>query len=127
MEVSWAIIPGAGGTQWLPRLIGPSLAKELILTARRIDANKAHDGLVNKVTDKDNLLTEVLKLADETMKNGPLAVIQAKHVINNGANTDINTGLAIESKAYEMIIPTEDRIKVIHGFKEKRPTDFKGK
>lgn len=102
-EVSWAIIPGAGGTQRLTRLVGISKAKELILTARRVEAEQAEKiGLVNKVSEPDKLMEEAIELADEMMKNGPLAVIQAKHAINHGSNTDVHTGLAIEQKPMKL-------------------------
>lgn len=127
-EVSWAIIPGAGGTQRLSRLVGTSRAKELILTARRINAEKALDmGMINEVFDRKDLLDGANALAREIMKNGPLAVTQAKYAINHGNNVDIHTGLAIEAKAYEVIIPTEDRVEALQAFKEKRPANFKGK
>ncbi|WP_079528105.1 enoyl-CoA hydratase-related protein [Halobacillus hunanensis] len=127
-EVSWAIIPGAGGTQRLTNLIGPSHAKELILTARKIEADTAKElGILNRVVSKEALLTEAASLANEISANGPLAVIQAKYAINQAANVDIHTGLAIEAKAYEVIIPTEDRIEALHAFNEKRPANFKGK
>ena len=126
-EVSWGIIPGAGGTQRLSRLIGISRAKELILTARKIDAFQGFElGLVNKVTDRNQLLEAAVELAEEISKNAPLAVIQAKYAINHGNNVDLRTGLAIESKAYEVIIPTKDRIEALEAFKEKRPPKFKG-
>ncbi|MFB4165864.1 enoyl-CoA hydratase-related protein [Alteribacillus sp. JSM 102045] len=127
-EVSWAIIPGAGGTQRLSRLIGPSRAKELIFTARRIDAAKALEiGLINEMVEPEELMKGAKELADEIIKNAPLAITQAKHAINQGSNTDINTGLAIESKAYEVIIPTEDRVEALNAFREKRQPKFKGK
>lgn len=126
-EVSWAIIPGAGGTQRLSRLIGTSKAKELILTARKINAEQAFDlGILNKVVDEHELNNSSVALAEEIMKNGPLAVTQAKYAINYGANVDVQTGLAIESKAYEVIIPTKDRIEALDAFREKRPPQFKG-
>ncbi|NRD79204.1 enoyl-CoA hydratase/isomerase family protein [Bacillus sp. BRMEA1] len=126
-EVSWAIIPGAGGTQRLCRLIGISKAKELILTARKIDAIQAYDlGLVNKVVDRNELLESSVRLAEEIMKNGPLAVTQAKYAINYGSNVDLKTGLAIESKAYEVIIPSTDRVEALEAFNEKRAPQFKG-
>ena len=126
-EVSWAIIPGAGGTQRLSRLIGTSRAKELILTARKIDAEQAYDlGILNKVIDEDELQNSTVALAEEIMKNGPLAVTQAKYAINFGSNVDVKTGLAIESKAYEVIIPTKDRVEALEAFKEKRAAQFKG-
>lgn len=126
-EVSWGIIPGAGGTQRLSRLIGTSKAKELILTARKIDAFQAFDlGIVNQVVEGSQLLDTSRELAAEIMKNAPLAVTQAKYAINYGSNVDVMTGLAIESKAYEVIIPTKDRIEALEAFKEKRPPNFKG-
>ncbi|MFC0558370.1 enoyl-CoA hydratase-related protein [Halalkalibacter alkalisediminis] len=126
-EVSWAIIPGAGGTQRLSRLIGTSRAKELILTARKIDAEQAYDlGILNKVVDEDELQSSTIALAEEIMKNGPLAVTQAKYAINYGSNVDVKTGLAIESKAYEVIIPTKDRVEALEAFKEKRAAQFRG-
>lgn len=126
-EVSWAIIPGAGGTQRLSRLIGTSRAKELILTARKIDAEQAFNlGILNKVVDEEELKDRSVALAEEIMKNGPLAVTQAKYAINYGSNVDVKTGLAIEAKAYEVIIPTEDRVEALEAFNEKRPAQYKG-
>jgi enoyl-CoA hydratase/carnithine racemase len=126
-EVSWGIIPGAGGTQRLSRLIGISKAKELIFTARKINANQAYElGIVNKVVEREQLLAAAVELAEEIIKNAPLAVIQAKYAINYGSNVDLNTGLAIESKAYEVIIPTKDRVEALEAFKEKRPPNFRG-
>lgn len=126
-EVSWGIIPGAGGTQRLTRLIGISKAKELILTARKISAISAYElGLVNKVVERDQLLPSSVELAEEIMKNAPLAVTQAKYAIHYGSNVDVKTGLAIEAKAYEVIIPTKDRIEALEAFREKRPPIFKG-
>jgi enoyl-CoA hydratase len=127
-EVSWAIIPAAGGTQRLSRLIGISRAKEMILTARKITAEQAEQwGILNGVVTKQNLMNKAIQLAEEIMKNGPLAVIQAKHAINYGSEVDLRTGLAMESKAYEIIIPTSDRVEALEAFNEKRPPRFKGK
>ena len=126
-EVSWGIIPGAGGTQRLTRLIGTSKAKELILTARKIDAFQAYElGIFNKVVERKELMNAAIELAQEITRNAPLAVIQAKYAINHGANVDIKTALAIETKAYEVIIPTKDRTEALKAFKEKRPPNFKG-
>jgi enoyl-CoA hydratase len=126
-EVSWAIIPGAGGTQRLPRLIGKGKAKELILTARRIEADIAEKlGILNGVADTEELLKKSEALAEEIMQNGPLAVIQAKYAINYGCEVDLKTGLKIETKAYEVIIPTADRVEALQAFSEKRKPDFKG-
>lgn len=127
-ETSWAIIPGAGGTQRLPRLVGEMKAKELIFTAKRFTAEEALDlGIVLKVVKKEELLTACEQLATDMMKNGPVAIKQAKYAITRGMNTDLQTGLAIESKAYELTIPTEDRVEALHAFGEKRKPEFKGK
>jgi len=126
-EVSWGIIPGAGGTQRLSRLIGISKAKELIFTARKIGASQAFEmGIVNRVVERDQLMKEAESLAAEIIKNAPLAVTQAKYAINYGSNVDIKTGLAMEAKSYEVIIPTKDRLEALEAFKEKRKPIFKG-
>jgi len=127
-ETSWAIIPGAGGTQRLPRLVGEMRAKELILTARKFRAEEGVDlGIVLKVVNQENLLTSCQQLATDIMKNGPVAIKQAKYAITQGMNTDLQTGLAIESKAYELVIPTEDRLEALLAFSEKRNPHFIGK
>lgn len=126
-EVSWAIIPGAGGTQRLPRLIGPSKAMELILTAKRIDADEALSlGALNSVVPEEELLSACEQLAAAITANGPLAVQQAKYAILHGMEVDLHTGLAIEAKAYEVIIPTKDRVEALDAFAEKRKPEFKG-
>lgn len=127
-ETSWAIIPGAGGTQRLPRLIGEVKAKELIFLARKISAQLALEwGILTKVVKQEELLTTCQEFANEMLKNGPIALRQAKYAITQGMNVDIQTGLAIESKAYELTIPTEDRIEALNAFAEKRNPVFKGK
>ncbi|MDF2066613.1 enoyl-CoA hydratase-related protein [Bacillus sp. Cr_A10] len=127
-ETSWAIIPGAGGTQRLPRLVGEMRAKELIFTARKFTAEEGVQlGVVLKVVQIENLLKSCEQLANEIMKNGPVAIKQAKYAITQGMNTDLHTGLAIESKAYELTIPTEDRLEALLAFSEKRKPVFLGK
>lgn len=127
-ETSWAIIPGAGGTQRLPRLVGEMRAKELIFTARKFTAEEGIQlGVVLKVVQIENLLNSCEQLANEIMKNGPVAITQAKYAITQGMNTDLQTGLAIESKAYELTIPTEDRMEALLAFSEKRNPVFLGK
>ncbi|HEU4962529.1 MAG TPA: enoyl-CoA hydratase [Bacilli bacterium] len=126
-EVALAIVPGAGGTQRLPRLIGVAKAKELILTARRIDAAEAERiGLVNHVVAFDDLLAKSYEIAREITKNGPLAIRQAKLAINKGVEVDLATGLSIEQNAYEVIMPSQDRLEGLQAFKEKRPPVYKG-
>lgn len=127
-ETSWAIIPGAGGTQRLPRIVGEMKAKELIFTAKRFTAEEGlHLGVVLKVVEKEQLMAVCEQLAVEIMKNGPVAIKQAKYAITQGMNTDLHTGLAIESKAYELVIPTEDRLEALKAFSEKRSPNFSGK
>lgn len=126
-ELSWAIIPGAGGTQRLPRLIGETKAKELIFTARKLTADQAKEyGIISAVVDRSELMATCESLANEMMAVGPLALQQAKYAINYGMSTDLKTGLAIESKAYEVIIPTRDRVEAVTAFNEKRKPNFKG-
>ncbi|MED4229160.1 enoyl-CoA hydratase-related protein [Neobacillus cucumis] len=127
-ETSLAIIPGAGGTQRLPRLIGQAKALELILTARRLTASEAHDyGVLTKVVNHSGLLRECLAFCSLLLANGPVALQQAKFAIKNGMNTDLHTGLKIERKAYEVTLPTEDRMEALQAFSEKRKPVFKGK
>lgn len=124
-EVSWGIIPGAGGTQRLSRLIGEMKAKELILTARKISAEKALElGILTAVATNENVMTACKELADEILQNAPIAVRQAKYAIQHGSSTDLQTGLAIESKAYEVTIPTKDRVEALNAFSEKRKPVF---
>ncbi len=127
-EVSLGIIPGAGGTQRLSRLIGPSKAKELILTARRIQAQEAYQiGFVNAVAkDTEELRELAMGLANEILANAPLAVYQAKSAIDRGSSVDLQTGLDIETMCYEVIIPTTDRLEALEAFREKRKPVFKG-
>lgn len=127
-ETRLAIIPGAGGTQRLPRLVGRGKAKELIFTGRRIDAREALEiGLVNKVFPSEGLLDECMSMAAMICETGPIAVQQAKYAINQGIETDIHTGLAIESNAYWITIPTEDRLEALAAFRERRKPVFKGR
>ena len=127
-EVTLAIIPGAGGTQRLPRLIGRSRAKDLILTGRRIDAHEAERiGLVNRVADTGRLAAVATEVAEQIAANGPVAVRAAKDAIDRGCETDIEAGLEIEAACYERVIPTEDRLEALAAFAEKRAPNFQGK
>ncbi|KGP91876.1 enoyl-CoA hydratase [Pontibacillus chungwhensis BH030062] len=126
-ETSWGIIPGAGGTQRLPRLIGDMRAKELILTAKKITSHEAYKyGLLMEVVERKDLLDRCKELASLMLANGPVAVQQAKYAINKGTEVDLGTGLAIESKAYEITIPTKDRVEALEAFGEKRAPQFTG-
>lgn len=126
-ETRLAIIPGAGGTQRLPRLVGRGKAKELIFTGRRVGAEEAlRIGLVNTVTAPEKLMEECLAMAAMICETGPIAIQQAKYAINYGLETDLHTGLAIESNAYWITIPTQDRLEGLAAFREKRKPVYKG-
>ena len=127
-ETRLAIIPGAGGTQRLPRLVGRGKAKELIFTGKRIGAEEAFSiGLVNQICEPEDLLDECKKLAAMICETGPIAIEQAKYAINYGIEADLHTGLALESNAYWVTIPTEDRLEGLAAFREKRKPVYKGK
>ncbi|OZU90202.1 enoyl-CoA hydratase [Virgibacillus indicus] len=127
-ETSLAIIPGAGGTQRLTRLIGLGQAKRMIYTAKPVHAEDAFRiGLVEQLADSNNLMDEVLKMAIMITGNGPVSLQQAKTAINKGIQTDIATGLAIEHLCYKETIPTSDRLEGLQAFKEKRKPVYTGK
>lgn len=127
-ETSLAIIPGAGGTQRLARLIGLGQAKRLIFTAKPVTAQEALDiGLVEQVSPADELLDRALELAKTIAQNGPIALRQAKTAIYQGSQTDLATGLQIEHLCYKETIPTHDRGEGLTAFKEKRKPVYTGK
>lgn len=126
-ETSLGIIPGAGGTQRLTRLIGKGKAKELIFTARKISASEAEKiGLVEYVEKNENLMEKALEISKLISKNAPIAVTQAKLAIDKGNEMDLQSGLAFEQAAYEITIPTKDRLEGLQAFKEKRTPIYKG-
>lgn len=128
-ETSFGIIPGAGGTQRLPRLIGETRAKELIFTAKKIDATTAERyGIVSRVVPTvEELMPVCLAFAGEMLRNGPVAIRQAKQAIDQGLDHPLSEGLKIETAAYEAVIPTEDRMEALRAFAEKRTPQFQGK
>jgi enoyl-CoA hydratase len=127
-EVNVGLIPGGGGTQRLPRLVGKGLAKELIFTGRIIDAKTAEAiGLVNKVVPYDKLKSTVEEISKEIMSKPPLAIKLAKQLINASDEVDIRTGLAYEAEAAGIISSTEDFKEGVSAFIEKRKPEFKGK
>lgn len=127
-ETSLAIIPGAGGTQRLPRLIGLGQAKRLIYTAARVSSTEAASlGLVEVVVPQANVVNTALEMAHKISENGPLAIRQAKTAINHGTETDIATGLQIERLSYVQTVKTKDRLEGLEAFKEKRKPKYEGK
>ncbi len=126
-ETSLGIIPGAGGTQRLVRLIGKGKAKEMVFTAHRAKAEEALAiGLVNKIAPAGGLLETALEMAEKIKKNAPVALEMAKYAINYGSEVDLGTGLAIESNCYAVTIPTKDRIEGLTAFREKRAPVYTG-
>ncbi|WP_338780915.1 enoyl-CoA hydratase-related protein [Metabacillus sp. FJAT-52054] len=127
-ETGLGIIPGAGGTQRLPRLIGTSKALELIVKAKKLTAADALAyGLINEAVPSEQLIDTCMDWAAAIAQNAPIAVQQAKFAVKNGMNTDLQTGMQIERKAYEVTIPTEDRLEALQAFSEKRKPEFKGR
>ena len=103
-------------------------AKELIFTGRRVAAQEALEiGLVNQIVPRENLMEACMEMADMIAQTGPIAVEMAKYAIDKGIDTDLTTGLAIESNAYRVTIPTEDRVEGLLAFREKRKPVYKGR
>lgn len=126
-ETSLAIIPGAGGTQRLTRLIGLGQAKRLIFTGKSVSSEEAFNiGLVEQLAAVDNLEKDALEFAKQIAKNGPIALKQAKTAIDRGIQMDLETGLKIENECYRETIPTADRLEGLAAFKEKRKPVYKG-
>jgi len=127
-ETSLAIIPGAGGTQRLPRLIGLGQAKRMIFTAKPVSADQALSiGLVDQTVGRNDLLDEAITIAKTIASNGPVALKQAKIAINRGIQMSITSGLELEHKCYLETIPTADRLEGLMAFQEKRKPEYKGK
>ncbi|WP_017728713.1 enoyl-CoA hydratase [Halalkalibacterium ligniniphilum] len=127
-ETTLAIIPGAGGTQRLPRLIGVGKAKELIFTGKRLTGTEAAEmGLAEWACSPKEVMAKAYNLAEAISKNGPIAIRQAKRAIDTGLEVDLLTGLKIEKLAYEQTISTADRLEGLKAFKEKRKPHYIGK
>uniref|UniRef100_A0A0A9DF75 Methylglutaconyl-CoA hydratase n=1 Tax=Arundo donax TaxID=35708 RepID=A0A0A9DF75_ARUDO len=127
-ETGLAIIPGAGGTQRLPRIVGRSRAKELIFTGRRFDAVEAVTmGVVNYCVPTGEAYQKALELAREINQKGPLAIKMAKKAINQGAEVDMSSALAVEEECYEQVLHTQDRLEGLAAFAEKRKPVYTGK
>lgn len=131
VETKLAIIPGAGGTQRLPRIVGPSIAKELIFTGRVIDADTAKSyGVLNHVVEQDTSNTaafeKAIQISQEILPNGPVGIRMAKAAINRGLQVDMNTGCAIEESCYAQVIPTKDRLEGLAAFLSKRSPKYIG-
>ena len=127
-EVKIGVIPAAGGTQRLPRIIGITRAKELLYTGDFIDAREAHQlGLVNRVVPVESFLEEAKSLAKKIAANPPLSVKFAKRAVNSGMQMDLASGLDYEAHCAALLAVSEDRIEGFKAFTEKRKPVFKGK
>ncbi|XP_004869290.1 enoyl-CoA hydratase domain-containing protein 2, mitochondrial isoform X7 [Heterocephalus glaber] len=132
IETTRGLLPGAGGTQRLPRCLGVALAKELIFTGRRLTGVEAHAlGLVNHAVDQNEegnaAYHQARALAQEILPQAPIAVRLGKVAIDRGMEVDIASGMAIEGMCYAQNIPTQDRLEGMAAFREKRPPKFIGK
>lgn len=126
-EARLGIIPGAGGTQRLPRLVGPSKAKELIFTAQRISAPAASAmGLVDHLTEAGGAFPRALALARDIAQAAPLSLRLAKSAIVQGLDVDMHIGLKMEESFYAQLIPSKDRLEGLRAFAEKRTPRFTG-
>lgn len=127
-EVKLGIMPGAGGTQTLPRAVGEKRAKELVMTGKAFTAEQAERwGLVNEVVAADTLLPRTLETARIIAANAPLSTRQVKQSIGRGIRMSLADGLAFEIEAYNRLVPTEDRLEGVQAFNEKRKPGFSGR
>ncbi|GAB4835027.1 hypothetical protein Ancab_033294 [Ancistrocladus abbreviatus] len=126
-ETGLAIIPGAGGTQRLPRLVGKSIAKELIFTGRRVGGKEAVSlGLVNYCSPPGEAHSRALEIARDINEKGPLAVRMAKQAINEGFEVDMASALVLEEECYKQLLNTKDRLEGLAAFAEKRKPRYNG-
>lgn len=126
-EVTIGIMPGASGTQHLPRAIGVRRAKEVILSGRPFDARQAEAwGLVNKLCEPHTLMDEALSIAETISANAPIAIRQARKSVDAAASFDLKNGYDFEISCYQGVVNTKDRIEGVSAFNEKRKPVFKG-
>ena len=127
-EVNLGLIPGAGGTQRLPRAVGKAKAMDMILTGRFLDAQEAEQaGLVARVATKEDWLEEARGAARQIAEKGPIAVRLAKEAVNRAFDTTLEVGLDLERKAFNVALSTEDAQEGLSAFLEKRKPEFKGR
>jgi enoyl-CoA hydratase/carnithine racemase len=127
-EVTLGIMPGAGGTQTLPRAVGTRRAKEIMLTGQPFGVQQAFEwGMVNRICASNRLLAEAMDTAAIIAGNAPISTRQIKQAVNFGMNMDLASGMMFEIEAYNRMVPTEDRREGIRAFNEKRPPKFQGR
>jgi enoyl-CoA hydratase len=127
-EVKLGIIPGYGGTQRLPRLVGTGFAMQLLLTGEMISAQEAHRiGLVNEVLPADRLMARAEEIAAGIIANAPLAIQYCMEAVNQGMNMTLQEGLFLEATLFSVCCATEDKNEGTRAFLEKRAANFQGK
>lgn len=127
-ETALAIIPGAGGTQRLPRLVGLQKAKELIFTAKRLKGPEAVAyGLVSESVPDGTAKDRAIEIAEKINEGGPIALRMAKQAINKGMQVPLKKGMEVEKKSYARVVPTQDRVEGLLAFAEKRKPVYSGK
>jgi enoyl-CoA hydratase len=127
-EVTIGIMPGAGGTQTLPRAVGLRRAKEILLTGRPFSAQDAYDwGMVNRLCEPGAVVQDALETATAIAGNAPISIRQAKRSMHYGVNMSLADGMLFEIEAYNRMVPTDDRREGIASFNEKRKPVFKGR
>ena len=124
-EVKIGLLPGWGGTQRLPRIIGKGLANELIITGRNVDAQEALEiGLVNRVVSKEELINTCVDIAQLIIKNSPNAISESIKLINISSGTELTDGLSSEAKSFSELFETEETTEGLTAFVEKRPPKY---
>jgi enoyl-CoA hydratase len=127
-EVKLGIIPGYGGTQRLPRLVGTGLAMQILLTGEMISAQEAHRiGLVNEIVAADKLISRAEEIAAKIVANAPLAIQYCMEAVNQGLNMTLQEGLFLEATLFGVCSASEDKKEGTTAFLEKRKPNFQGK
>lgn len=126
-ETNLAIIPGAGGTQRLPRVVGVAKAKQLIFTGARLNGIEAHGlGIVNEVVREGSSYAKAVEIANQIVDKGPIGVRMAKKAIDEGIAVPLSQALEIEKNCYAQVVPTKDRVEGLKSFTEKRKPVYRG-
>lgn len=126
-EVGLGIIPGAGGTVRLPRVVGIGRAKDLVLTGRRVGAPEALAlGLVSRVAPPARVREDAIALAEQVARNAPISLRQAKRAVDGGFDLPVDEALAFENRLYQDCLGSKDRVEALRAFAEKRPPVFTG-
>lgn len=127
-EMKLGVLPGAGGTQRLPRLLPPAIAKQMILTGEPIDAERAWQlGLVNELAESGEVLNVAKALAGTLTAGAPLALAAGKRLVDYGLGMDLEAAIAYERETVSVLFSTEDRAEGLKAFRERRPGEFRGR